>query len=79
VNGIVFRYRSNIEPHIRNGIVSIPLRDVDPIYALTNDRELYRDPEFRQRHIVYAEELMTIEHLLRERRELKSELRMPLH
>lgn len=64
-----------IEPHIRSGIVSIPLRDIDPIHALTNDRELYRDPEFRQRHIAYAEELMTIENLLRERTELSSEFR----
>lgn len=67
-----------IGPHIPNGIVSIPLRDVDPIHALTNDSELYRDAEFRRRHIVYAEELMTMEHLLCESTELSSEFRTHL-
>lgn len=45
------------------------------MHAITNDRELYRDPEFRQRNIAYAEELMTVENFLNENAESNNELR----
>jgi hypothetical protein len=59
-NSELMRKLGVMEDATIGGEASVKLKHIDPVYTITNEPELFRDPEFRRLKAAYASELKIV-------------------